>query len=407
MKIALLAVGNEILTGKTINTNAAYLAKQIEQIGGKLTYQQVVGDELDEIVDALKKAYQKADFVITIGGLGPTVDDLTRNGVAKYFNVPLVFDESIYESICAYFKRMNKAVPDNNKQQAYRFEKSNVLTNHNGTAPGLFYEQDERTIILLPGPPHELQALYLESVEPYLRSLITDRKISRSYRLCGIGESYAEQKILSLYDKYPMLNIAPYCTISHVDYIVTTAQSNETKLDEFEVDFTAILNDHIIGSQNSTLAELIVKQLAKEKMTLATAESCSGGLLASSFVDIVGSSSVFLEGIVTYSYESKMNRLNIEKEKLLKYGAVSAEIATDMAKNLKNQTKCDLSVAITGIAGPGGGSKEKPVGLVYIAININDDISVHSYIFNGNREKIRQQTVAAAQYLIFKIIKAL
>ena len=407
MNLAIIAVGNEILTGKTINTNTSYLANEIETLGAKVTYQQVVSDELDEIVYALKNAYEKADVVLTIGGLGPTVDDLTREGVAKYFKTDLIYDEKIYEGICDYFNRMNRTIPLNNKRQAYRFKESCVLTNHNGTAPGLFYEQDDRTVILLPGPPHELKALYVENVQPYILSKLKEVKIRRSYRLCGIGESYAEEKIISLYEKYPNLIIAPYCTLTHIDYIVTTSKTHEHELDQFEQDFNVILGEHIIGSQDTTLGEQLVSLLKSKSLTISTAESCSGGLLASSFVDVEGSSSVFLEGIVTYSYASKIRALTIDPARLEKYGAVSEEIAYDMAHQLKELIGSDIAVSVTGIAGPTGGTPKKPVGLVYIGLNIKGNISVYSYIFNGNREKIRQQTVARVQYLLFDSIKAL
>ena len=184
MNVAILAIGNEVLCGKTINTNSAFIAKEIELLGGKIVHQQVVPDIEDEIVRGLEIAYAYADVVLTIGGLGPTVDDLTRNGVAKYFKVELVYDESIYKGICDYFSRSNKPVPSNNIHQAYRFKEGLVLPNHNGTAPGLFLHQDNKTIFLLPGPPAELELMFLESVKPYFIDQIKEKKISNSYRLC-------------------------------------------------------------------------------------------------------------------------------------------------------------------------------------------------------------------------------
>lgn len=407
MNVAILAIGNEVLSGKTINTNSAFIAKQVEQLGGKVTHQQVVPDLEDEIVRGLEIAYTYADLVITIGGLGPTVDDLSREGVAKYFKTELVYDDEIYEGICEYFRRSNREIPNNNHRQAYKFKDGLVLPNNNGTAPGLFLKQDNKSVFLLPGPPAELELMFSESVRPYFIDQIKERKISNSYRLCGIGESYAEEMILHLYGRYPHLNIAPYCAPDKVDYIVSTVDAYEEDLRAFDEEFKEIMKDYYIGDQNTDLATEIVRLLKEKQLKIATAESCSGGLLSSTLVNVSGASSVFLEGIVTYSYESKLNRLNIDVNRLMEFGAVSEEIAHDMAFNLEKLTGADITVGVTGIAGPGGGSELKPVGLVYIAINVCGQIFLKSYIFNGNREKIRQRTVAEALYWLHYYIKAL
>lgn len=407
MKVAILAIGNEVLCGKTINTNSAFIAKEVEQLGGKIVHQQVVPDVLEEIVSGLGVAYSYADIVLTIGGLGPTVDDLSRDGVAMYFDETLVYDEEIYQGIVEYFKRTERPILSNNARQAYKFKTGLVLTNNNGTAPGLFLEKDNKSVFLLPGPPSELQAMFYESVTPYFLAEIKERKISNSYRLCGIGESYAEEMILYLYEKYPHLNIAPYCAVDHVDYIVSTTENYEIELREFDEEFTTLMSDYHIGNQHTDLPTEVVRLLKEKQLTLATAESCSGGLLSSEIVNVSGVSSVFLEGIVTYSYESKMNRLNIERDRLMKHGAVSEEIAYDMANNLKEITGADVTIGVTGIAGPDGGTELKPVGLVYVGLNVCGENIIKSYIFNGNREKIRQRTVAESLYLLYHHLKAL
>lgn len=407
MNVAILAIGNEVLSGKTINTNSAFIAKQIEQLGGKITHQQVVPDNEDEIVRGLQTAYQYAEMVITIGGLGPTIDDLSRDGVAKYFKTELVFDEGIYEEICHYFKRSQKSIPFNNKRQAFRFKEGTVLPNHNGTAPGLFLSQDNQSVFLLPGPPAELELMFLESVKPYLIEKMGARKISKSYRLCGIGESYAEEMILHLYDRYPHLDIAPYCAPDKVDYIVSTMDDYKSELENFDQEFKELMKDYYIGNQETDLAEVIVNLLQEKQLKIATAESSTGGLLSSTLVNVSGASSVFLEGVVTYSYESKINRLNIDKTRLIEFGAVSEEVASDMAVNLAKLTGADITIGITEIAGPNGGSETKPVGLVYMTIYVCGQIHLKSYIFNGNREKIRQRTVAEGLYWLHYYIKAL
>ena len=407
MKVAILAVGNEVLCGKTLNTNSMFIAREVEGMGGKVTHQQVVPDQIEEIVRGLEIAYTYADLVITIGGLGPTVDDLTRDGVAKYFEVELVYDQDIYQGICDYFKRSHQDIPENNVRQAYKFAGGLVLPNNNGTAPALFLQKDFQTIFLLPGPPSELELIFNDSVRPYLVSQIEERKITNSYRLCGIGESVAEGKIIHLYKKYPHLNIAPYCAVDKVDYIVTTLERYRTELEAFDEEFRTIMKDYYIGNQSTDLPSEIVRLLKEKGLTLATAESCSGGLLSSTLINVEGISTVFLEGIVSYSYESKLKRLDINVDRLMEYGAVSEEIAHDMAVNLREISGADVTVSITGIAGPGGGSELKPVGLVYMAIDVCGQILLKSYIFNGNREKIRQRTVAEALYWLYYHIKAL
>lgn len=407
MKVAILAIGNEVLCGKTINTNSSFIAKELEILGGKIVHQQVVADKLEDIVEGLRVAYSYANVVLTIGGLGPTVDDLSRDGVAMYFNETLVYDEEIYEMIVEYFRRTNREVPSNNAKQAYKFKTGLVLKNNNGTAPGLFLEKNHKVVFLLPGPPSELQAMFYESVIPYFLSEIKERHISHSYRLCGIGEAYAEEMILSLYAKYPYLNIAPYCAIDHVDYIVSTTQNYENQLREFDKEFKTIMTDYYIGDQHTNLASEVVRLLKEKQLTIAIAESCTGGLLSSEIVNVSDASSVFLEGIVTYSYDSKMRLLNVDRNRLMVHGAVSEEIAYDMANNLKELTGADVTIGVTGIAGPDGGSDLKPVGLVYIGLNICGENIIKSYIFNGNREKIRQRTVAQSLYLLYHYLKAL
>lgn len=407
MKVAILAIGNEVLCGKTVNTNSSFIAKEVELLGAKIVHQQVVPDRLEDIVEGLRIAYSYANVVLTIGGLGPTVDDLTRDGVAMYFNEPLIYDEEIYEGIIEYFRHTNREIPSNNTRQAYKFKSGLVLPNNNGTAPGLFLEKNHKSVFLLPGPPLELQAMFYESVTPYFLSEIKERQVSHSYRLCGIGESDAEEMILFLYEKYPHLNIAPYCTISHVDYIVSTTENYENELQEFDEEFKTIMTDYYIGNQHTNLASEVVRLLKEKQLTIATAESCTGGLLSSEIVNTAGASSVFLEGIVTYSYDSKMRQLNIELNRLMEHGAVSKEIAYDMANNLKELTGADITIGITGIAGPDGGSDLKPVGLVYISLNVCGENIIKSYIFNGNREKIRQRTVAESLYLLHHYLKAL
>jgi len=405
MNIAILAIGNEVLCGKITNTNSAFIAREIEKIGGQVVYQQVVCDDEAQIVKGLKQAYTYADHVITIGGLGPTVDDLSRHGVAQYFEEALVFDEEIYKGIKAYFDKILRSMPANNKRQAYIFETGTVIPNPNGTAPGLALHKNKQTVFLLPGPPNELEPMVYDYILPYIQERVGDGQISRSYRLYGIGESFAEARIIGLYDQYPRLNIAPYCSVTYTDYVVSTCQSNEEELNAFEKDFLVLMKDYHIGNQLTQLSEEVIALLKEKKLTLSTAESCTGGLLASELVNVAGASEVFLEGFVTYSNEAKTKRLGVDTKLLAEDGAVSEAVAKAMSEGLKLTTGTDVAIGITGIAGPDGGTETKPVGLTYISVTIKNETFVKHYIFYGNREKIRQRAMTQALFLLYHNIK--
>jgi len=402
VKVAILAIGNEVLCGKIVDTNGAIISREIEKMGAKVVHREVVLDTVDDIVLGLNHAFLYADLVITIGGLGPTVDDLTRIGVADYFDEELVYDEAVFDEIALMFTSMGRVVTENNKQQAFRFKTGTVLKNDNGTAPGLMLKKDERQVFLLPGPPNELLPMFDKFVLPIIKEQVLEPVVSRSYRLHGIGESAAEDKIIHLYEKYQNLDIAPYCAVSYIDYVVSTKQVNESEIDDFEVEFFKILEQFYIGSAEVSLCARVVDELRKKKMMISVAESCTGGMLASNFIEIPGVSEVFFDGVVAYSNESKMARLGVMEQTLSDFGAVSSEVATEMALGILKDSKANVSVSITGVAGPDGGTSKKPVGTVYIGICINSDVFVEKFNFSGDREKIRNRAMNQALYELFK-----
>ena len=406
MNIAILAIGNEVLCGKIIDTNGAIISREIEKVGAKIVHREVVLDTVDDIVSGLHHAYEYTDFVITIGGLGPTIDDLTREGVAHYFNEELIYDETIYQDIMQHFSRMNRATPVNNKKQAYKFPTGAVLKNNNGTAPGLALDKDGKKVFLLPGPPSEIFPMFDANVLPVIKKLVEIPLITRSYRLYAIGESPAEEKIIHLYEKYPTLDIAPYATISFVDYIVTAKQPDADALDTFEAEFLGILGEYCVGSADVSLNAAVVEKLRAMNMRIAVAESCTGGMLASAFVEVANVSDVFLEGVITYSNAAKVARLGVDVATIERYGAVSEECARQMAVKLQNLTNADATVSITGIAGPGGGTDKKPVGTVYIGIYLDGDVQVYLCHFSGSREKIRVRSKDQALYLLYKLLNS-
>jgi len=404
LNVAILAIGNEVLCGKIVDTNGAVISREIEGIGAQVVHREVVSDQVEAIVSGLRHAYEYADFVITIGGLGPTLDDLTREGVAQFFNEALVYDPKIYEGITGYFAHTGRETPENNKRQAYQFPTSFVLENPNGTAPGLRLDKGGKTVFLLPGPPNELLPMFEKEVLPVIKERLEVPMVTRSYKLCGIGESLAEEKILHLYETYPMLNIAPYCSISFVDYVVTAKQSDARMLDVFEAAFLDVLGEYWVGAARDELNVTVVEKLKELNMTIAVAESCTGGMLASSLIEVAGVSEVFLEGFITYSNEAKMARLGVKHDTLMRDGAVSEACAKEMAVQLQRLTDAHVTVSITGIAGPGGKTKEKPVGTVYIGIAIGAQVQVYACRFSGSRDRIRTRSKDHALHLLYKLL---
>jgi len=407
MNVAILAIGNEVLSGKIVDTNGATISREIENTGAKVVYREVVLDEIDAIVSGLHHAYEYAEVVITIGGLGPTIDDVTRDGVARFFNEELIYDETLFQEIVQHFTRMKRATPINNERQAYKFQTGLVLTNNNGTAPGLALDKDGKKVFLLPGPPDEVFPMFRNYVLPTINDLVDVPLIKSSYRLYAVGESPAEERIFHLYEKYPMLDIAPYATITFVDYMVSVKKCDADFLMAFEKEFLGILGEYCVGSADVNLNIAVVNKLRALNMKIAVAESCTGGMLATAFVDVPGVSDVFLEGLVAYSDEAKVARLGVDEKIITSYGAVSEECAQEMALKLQSLTNADVTVSITGVAGPSGGSEEKPVGTVYIGICINSDLSVKLCHFTGSRDKIRKRSADHALYLLYKLLNSI
>lgn len=403
MKVSILAVGNEVVEGKTVNTNATYLAKQLEIYGFSIISHLAVVDDPKAIKQGLADLYRFADIVITIGGLGPTIDDLTKETVADYFNAKMELNQDVLSWLEDLFAKRELRMPKTNLKQAYFIPGSQIIPNEQGTAPGMIYEQDGRVVIVLPGPPSELIPMFESTVLPYLlEKYEKDQYYAvKHYRLMNIGESHIEEIIEPLYKAYPNLKIAPYASIGVVDYIISTHDPLEKE--HFEAacrEFEAKLGDYIIGDWSQKINEIIVQTLSEKQLTIATAESCTGGMLASMLVDVPGSSQVFLEGFITYSNEAKMARLDVRQQDLEQYGAVSAVVAEQMARQAMLKSGSDFGLATTGIAGPSGGTVDKPVGLVYMAIAYKDQVKIYRQIFSGDREKVRLRTCL---YLMFKL----
>ena len=406
MVAELISVGTEILMGNIVNTNAAYLSRKLAQIGVSVYYQSVVGDNEERLSLAIKQAISRADVVILSGGLGPTQDDLTKEVAAKVLGRTMSLDERSMERIREYFARVKKDnVTENNWKQAMIPEGAIVLENHNGTAPGIIMEEKNKAVILLPGPPNELTLMFEESVLPYLQK--DEKKVlySRMVKVCGIGESQAETMIQDLIDSQSNPTIAPYAKTGEVHFRITAlaASKEEGKalvkpvVEELKKRFQKAV---YTTKEEVTLEQKLIKMLKKRELTMSTAESCTGGMIASKLVNVSGASEVFRCGAVTYANEAKMELLGVKKKTLKKYGAVSAQTAEEMVTGAAEYLQTDVAVSVTGIAGPEGGTKEKPVGLVYIGCYVCGQVKVYECHFNGTREKIRENTTIMALNLI-------
>lgn len=415
MTVELISVGTELLLGNIVNTNANYLSKKCAELGFSLYFQITVGDNEERLCEVLKSSLLRSDIVILTGGLGPTQDDMTKEAVAKVLNRELIMDDLSKERIASYFAfrysqgTVPNVITENNWKQALKIKDCIVVENDNGTAPGYIVETEGKAVILLPGPPSEMVLMFDNHIFPYLRKKQNKVFLSEMVKICGVGESKAETEILDLIEGQSNPTIAPYAKEGEVHFRVTAAADNEDEakklLKPVVQELFSRFGDNIYTTnETETLEEVIVKELQKKKFTLATAESCTGGLLTGRFVNVAGVSDVLKEGFITYSNEAKMKYLSVKPDTLNTYGAVSEQTAYEMATGVAKVTGADTALAITGIAGPEGGTDEKPVGLVFIACYVNGKTMVMEYRFKGNRQKVREQSVIYALDLLRRCI---
>lgn len=406
MIVELISVGTEILLGNIVNTNAAYLSEKCAQLGLSLYYQTVVGDNPERLEETLKTALGRSDVVILGGGLGPTQDDLTKEVTAKVLGKDLKEDPHTRELIQGFFNtRGITEITENNWKQALVPEGAIVVDNDNGTAPGLIMEENEKIVILLPGPPGEMKPMFEKDIFPYLNKKQPEIIVSEMVKICGMGESKVEHMIADLIQNQTNPTIATYAKIGEVHLRLTAKAADEAAakklmkpmIRELKVRF----GGHIYTTDEMmTLEESVVQLLKEQQLTLTTVESCTGGLFTGRLVNVQGASEVLKQGFITYSNKAKRKLIGVKKLTLKEFGAVSEKTAKEMAKGAILTTGSDVAVSITGIAGPDGGTKEKPVGLVYIGVSVKGDMRVKEYHFTGNRAKIRESAVVAAMTLL-------
>lgn len=408
MKAEIIAIGTEILLGDIINSNAQYLAQELAALGIDMYYQQVVGDNEIRIMHAFDEAYSRSDIIITTGGLGPTDDDITKEVAAKYFNKELIQDENSIKKIRDYFKFRERVMTKNNLKQGLIPEGATVIKNNNGTAPGVIIEDDNKIMIILPGPPKEMKPMFEESVKPYLQEKSDSILVSRVVKILGIGESAVAEEIKDLIDTQTNPTIAPYA--KDVGVMLRITAKAETKdealklIEPIEEEIKNRLGDNVYATEDINIEEVVARLLIEKKLTISTAESCTGGMIASYLINYPGISEVFLEGAVTYSNEAKHNRLGVNNDILNKYGAVSEETAREMAIGIAKTANTDVSIVTTGIAGPEGGTLEKPVGLVFIGVYVQGKVTIQKCLFKGDRNKVRLQATITGLDMLRRIL---
>ena len=406
MTVELISVGTEILLGNIVNTNAAYLAEKCALLGLSCYHQSAVGDNEERLVEAIRLALSRSDIVILSGGLGPTKDDITKEVAAKVFGREMKEDAHTKERIQEYFRQVHSGqITSNNWKQAMVPEGAIVVDNHNGTAPGLIIEEDGKAAILLPGPPNEIKPMFERDIASYLNKLQPEGIYSKMVKICSIGESKAETMVSDLMDTQTNPTLAPYAKTGEVHFRVTARAKSEEEAEELMKPMVDELfkrfGDKIYTTEEEvTLEEAIVELLKEKNLLVTTAESCTGGLLAGRLLNVAGASAVYKEGYITYSNDAKERILDVKRETLMEYGAVSPQTAYEMAAGAAKAAGADAALSVTGIAGPGGGTKEKPVGLVYVGCCVKGNVRVEEFYFTGSRDKNRDYSVVRALTLL-------
>jgi nicotinamide-nucleotide amidase len=402
MKAEIISIGNEILCGNIIDTNANYIIKKLEEINFSVQHVSAVGDDEKELVTLLKNAYCRSQVIVTTGGLGPTEDDITFQSIARAFQLKLVKYPEAEKHMSNLLNRINISISQSNLKQAYLPEGSRCIINHLGTAPAMILEKEGRIIIALPGVPLEMKNLMVEEVIPFLQQKFPSLKYkqSRIIRISGLGESSVNEIIKDFIHQNKRLNIGIYATPDDIQIqlnaLANSAEETVSILGTATEQLKTLLGNYIFGFDQQSLEEVIGNMLRKSKRTLAVAESCTGGILGGMITCIPGSSDYFKGGIISYSGEIKEKLLGIPRETMIQYGQVSEQVARAMAQGVRKKCYSDIGLSITGIAGPEGGSKEKPVGLVYIALADQQQTIVQKHQLHRDRQTIRLRSARRA-----------
>jgi len=404
MNVALITIGNELLSGFTVNTNASWIGLELGKIGIEITVHYTIQDNKRDIIFELEKLSKKASAVIVTGGLGPTHDDVTASAFYSYFDDSPVFDEEYWNDLTDRFSKINYKIPDVNRNQAMKPQKGEVIQNELGSARGLYFKKVGCHIFALPGVPKEMKAMINDSVIPILKDQVTNPLITRTIRTTGIPESALAEKINEkIKIDYSQCSVAFLPKLTGVD--IRLSCRNIKIIQDIEEILTPVIEKYVYGYDDVSLEEVVGNRLRELGLTLATAESCTGGLLGHRITGVSGSSDYYLGGIVSYNNKAKMELLGVKKQTLEKFGSVSEETVREMAQGVKSLFKTDLGISISGIAGPTGGSPEKPVGLIYIGLSSEKEVTIKKFNFFRDRDSNKRISSQVALNMIRLALK--
>ena len=408
MNAEILAIGTELLMGQIANTNAQFITARLSELGVNVHYHTVVGDNAERLKKSLSLAFSRSDCVIMTGGLGPTYDDMTKETVAEYFNMPLKMDNVALNQITEYFKSRGREMTPTNAKQALIPEGAITLYNKFGTAPGVLIEKDGKIAVMMPGPPREMKPMFTEYIVPFLekKSGVTVR--SEFIRIFGIGEAEAESKISHLTSSSNP-TVAPYVNPGELSLRISARAKTKTEADALiapvKAELYDIFGDMIYGEGLTySLPQCVLELLRDKKLTFSSAESCTGGMIASAITDLSGSSEVFIYGAVTYANSAKVMAVDVSPETLENCGAVSEETVLQMARGVRLKSGSDIGVSTSGIAGPTGGTPDKPVGTVWIAISTEKYEKAIRLFIPGARDRVRNAAMLNVYDLIRKTV---
>jgi len=411
LKAEIIAVGTELLLGQIANTNAQIISNALQEIGIDVYFHTCVGDNQERLQSVLETGLRRSDIIVLTGGLGPTKDDLTKETVAACLNLSLKLDKYSLDKIKSYFAKRGRPFTENNYKQALVPEGAIAIENKKGTAPGILLNKDGKIIIMLPGPPREMEPMLRDEVIPYLSKMNSSTIFSKVLKFYGIGESALEEKLEDLISKQTNPTIAPLAKMGEVTIRLTAKAENRMAAEKIikpvEDEIIKRVGKFLYGYDDDSVEDIVARLLAKFNKTIAIAESCTGGLMAHKLTNIPGISRFFERGVVSYSNRSKEDLLNVNPDTLEKFGAVSEETAKEMAQGIRISSGTDIGVSITGIAGPDGGTPTKPVGLVYIGYSDSNICCAEKHIFIGERADIKEQSVNSAFHLVRKKIQDL